>query len=229
MLVEANGHTIDSVRLADLLLPWGRDNFRLFPWRTTTDPYRILVSEVMLHRTQAVQVVPVYQSFLIAYPNIEVLAKASVYALRDALFSLGLQWRIDLMHRMADEIISKWDGRIPVERADLLSLPGVSEYIAGAVRCFAWNLPEPLADTNTVRIVGRLFGLEVKDSSRRSNRFKALLTSLVHLDEPRQYNYALLDLADSICTQKRPPDCHRCPLQSLCRTGTLQNFVEEVP
>ncbi len=227
MIVDANGHTLDSVRLGELLLLWGQDNFRAFPWRTTVDPYRILMSEVMLHRTQAIQVVRVYQSFLMTYPNIAVLAKASLQELQDALFSLGLRWRVDLIHRMAGEIMSKWDGQIPVERADLLSLPGVSGYIAGAVRCFSWNLPEPLADTNTIRITGRLFGLESKDSSRRSSRFRTLLNSLIYVGEPRRYNYALLDLADGVCMKKRPPTCHLCPLQSLCSTGTSR--VSEEP
>ena len=226
MIVEANGHAIDSVKLGELLLPWGQDNFRAFPWRTTVNPYRILMSEVMLHRTQAIQVVPVYQSFLMTYPNIAVLANAPLHELQDALFSLGLRWRIDLIHRMASEIMIKWGGHIPVERADLLSLPGISEYIAGAVRCFAWNLPEPLADTNTIRIIGRLFRLATIDSSRRSSRFRTLLNSLIHFDEPRRYNYALLDLADGVCTKKRPPDCHLCPLQSLCQTG-ISRVAEE--
>jgi A/G-specific adenine glycosylase len=180
------------------------------------------MSEVMLHRTQAIQVVPVYQSFLTTYTDIAVLAKASLQELQDALFSLGLRWRIELIYRMAGEIMSKFGGHIPVERADLLSLPGISEYIAGAVRCFAWNLPEPLADTNTIRVTGRLFGLQPKDSSRRSSRFRILLNSLLHFGEPRRYNYALLDLADGVCTKKRPPDCHLCPLQSLCQTAILQ-------
>lgn len=226
MIVEANGHTIDSRKLGELLLLWGQDNFRAFPWRTTVDPYRILLSEVMLHRTQATQVVPVYQSFLITYPDVAVLARASLFELQHALFSLGLRWRIDLTHRMAGDIVTKWGGRIPVDRSELMSLPGISEYIAGAVRCFAWNLPEPLADTNTVRITGRLFRLETKDSSRRNNRFRGLLNSLIHLDEPRRYNYALLDMADSVCMKKHPPTCHLCPLQSLCRTG-ISRVAEE--
>lgn len=182
----------------------------------------------MLHRTQAIQVAPIYQSFLLTYPNVAVLAKASLQELRTALFSLGLQWRIDLIHQMASEIVNKWGGHIPSERFDLLSLPGISDYIAGAVRCFAWNQPEPLADTNTIRIVGRLFGLEIKDSSRRSSRFRSLLSSLVHLDEPRRYNYAMLDLADGVCTKKRPPDCHRCPLRGLCRTGISQSAMDSL-
>jgi len=109
---------------------------------------------------------------------------------------------------------------VPCDKADLLSLPGVSEYIAGAVRCFAWNQPEPLIDTNTVRVAGRLFGLETKDSSRRNRRFRELIAALVDPDEPRAYNYAMLDLADQVCMKKRPPECGKCPVRKHCVYGT---------
>jgi A/G-specific adenine glycosylase len=185
----------------------------------TEDPYRILMAEVMLHRTQAPQVAPVYERFITRYPNVPVLARAMRNELHDALYSLGLRWRIDLIHAMANELMTRFDGRVPGEKADLLSLPGVSEYIASAVRCFAWNLPEPLIDTNTVRVTGRLFGLEIKDSSRRNRQFRELITALVDPDQPRVYNYALLDLADQVCTKKRPPACARCPVQKCCLYG----------
>lgn len=124
-----------------------------------------------------------------------------------------------MIYGMIVEIVGKWGGSVPLERDDLLALPGVSDYIANAVRCFSQNLPEPLADTNTVRIVGRLFGLEVKDSSRRNKRFRRLLELLIDHKQPRAYNYALLDLADKVCMKKRPPDCLHCPLLEMCRTG----------
>lgn len=221
MIVEAKGHSIDSILLGDLLLQWGQGNFRKFPWRLTKDPYKILMSEVMLHRTQAIQVVPVYKHFVRQYPDATSLAQASKVELQETLYSLGLRWRIDLIYQMADKLVKQFEGQIPVERVDLLSLPGVSDYIAGAVRCFAWNLPEPVADTNTIRVVGRLYGLPVKDSSRRSRVFQELLASLIHTNEPRRYNYALLDLADKVCKKKQPPDCLRCPLQKMCRTGLV--------
>lgn len=221
MIVEANGHSIDSILLGNLLLQWGQENFREFPWRLTRDPYKILMSEVMLHRTQAIQVVPVYEQFVRQYPSVTTLANASKVELQKVLYSLGLRWRTDLIYQMADRLVKQFEGHIPAERVDLLSLPGVSDYITGAVRCFAWNLPEPLADTNTIRIVGRLFGLPVKDSSRRSRVFQGLLTSLIHTNEPRRYNYALLDLADKICRKKQPPDCIHCPLQKMCQTGIV--------
>lgn len=217
--VEANGHVIDAVQLRRSIIKWGKENFRDFPWRMTNNPYHILISEVMLHRTQARQVVPVYEQFIQKYPDINTLAQATKEDIREILYSLGLHWRIDLIHEMTIELITRFNGKIPCSKEDLLSLSGVSEYIAGAVRCFAWNLPEPIPDTNTVRITGRLFGLEIKDSSRRNSLFKHLITKLVDPDEPRAFNYAQLDLADKVCTRKQAPDCLQCPLLRWCCYG----------
>ena len=177
------------------------------------------MAEVMLHRTQAPQVVPVYLSFQAQYPTISASAQATKQELHAILYSLGLRWRIDLVYEMISDLVSRFDGKVPQEKNDLLSLPGVSQYIAGAVRCFAWNQPEPLIDTNTVRVVGRLFGLEIKDSSRRNRRFGDLVAGLVDREAPRAYNYSLLDLADQVCTKKRPPECGQCPVLSHCTYG----------
>lgn len=215
-LVGTDNHIIDARIFRKLLIAWGQENLRAFPWRLTRDPYLVLMSEIMLHRTQAPQVVPVYERFIVHYPDISSLAQAKKEDLHEVLYSLGLRWRIDLIHAMAAELVTRFGGKIPHERDDLLSLSGISDYIASAVRCFVWNLPEPLIDTNVVRVVGRLFGLETKDSSRRNQHFKKLITALVDPEEPRIYNYALLDLADQVCMKKRSPECIRCPIQNIC-------------
>lgn len=217
--VEANGHSIDAAQLRRAIIGWGEEHFRYLPWRMTTNPFDILMSEVMLHRTQARQVVPVYERFIRTYPDMKVLAHATKEDLSHMLCSLGLYWRIEVIHEMIAELVDRFNGEIPRNKEDLISLPGVSEYIAGAVRCFAWNLPEPIPDTNTVRITGRLFGLQIKDSSRRNAVFKDLLTKLVDPDEPRAFNYAQLDLADKVCTRRQLPDCHQCPLLQWCSFG----------
>jgi A/G-specific adenine glycosylase len=201
------------------LIDWGEQHFRSFSWRRTDDPYRILMAEILLHRTQASQVSPIYDQFIVRYPNSAILAASTVEELHQALYSLGLRWRIDRMHEMAIDLVARYDGNVPAKKVDLLSLAGVSDYIAGAVRCFAWNIPEPLIDTNTVRVVGRLFGLEAKDSSRRNRYFRELIESLVDPIKPRVYNYAILDLADQICTKKRSPQCYRCPVRRFCTYG----------
>lgn len=217
--IAANDHRLDAGRLRADLIAWGRDNFRVFPWRETGDPYAILVAEVMLHRTKAPQVMAVYPDFLRRYPDMAELAKASPEDLHVALASLGLRGRVDMLYAMAQEIATRFDGRIPVTKDGLVSLPGVSDYIAGAVRCFSRNEPEPLIDTNTVRVIGRLFGLKTTDSSRRNRLFKDMHAALVDPDEPRAYNYAVLDLAALVCTKVRPPECSACPVKRYCSYG----------
>jgi len=210
---------MDVINFRKRLLPWGKKHFRVFPWRLTDNPYHILMAEVMLHRTQALQVVPVYEQFICRFPDLSELANATEAELNELLYSLGLHWRISLIHEMVAQLINHFDGKVPREKTDLLSLPGVSDYIASAVGCFAWNQPEALIDTNTVRVTGRLFGWEVKDSSRRNSRFREAISSLTDPKEPKAFNYALLDLAAQVCTKTRPPDCLNCPVLSQCTYG----------
>lgn len=218
-IVQTEGHMIDAVAFRRALIAWGQDHFRPFPWRQTENPYAILMAEVLLHRTQAPQVLPAYERLIERFPDVPALAQASKEELFGLLSSLGLRWRVDLIQVMAAELVTRFGGEVPRGKTDLLSLPGVSEYIASAVRCFAWNLPEPIIDTNTVRVVGRLFGLEIKDSSRRNRRFRELITALVDPEKPRSYNYALLDLADRVCMKKRQPRCESCPVAEWCVYG----------
>lgn len=217
--LQENGHVIEIEIFHQKLISWGKENFRSYPWRETQNPYFILLSEIMLHRTQAKQVQPVYERFIQKYQNLKTLRQATKNDLQELLFSLGLKWRTNLIYEMVQELIVRYDGKIPDEKEALLSLSGVSEYIAGAVRCFAWDFPEPLLDTNTVRVAGRLFGLEIKDSSRRNRRFKNLIIELLNKKNPRIYNYALLDLADKVCTKRIKPDCGNCPLLIMCKHG----------
>lgn len=219
--VEHGRHVVDAAAFHKSLIRWGRKNFRPFPWRATNDPYRLLMAEVMLHRTQARQAERVYNRFVEDYPDLRTLSRASAEELRKALYSLGLPERIEHFIRMVDELLTRFRGKVPRPKTDLLSLTGVSEYIASAVRCFAWGEPEPLIDTNTVRVIGRVFMLEIKDSSRRNPLFRRLISALVDPQQPCAYNYALLDLADQICTKKKPPDCMRCPVRRWCGYGTL--------
>jgi len=217
--LQVNLHEIQLEIFHSCLNSWGKENFRIFPWRQTKNSYFILVSEVMLHRTQVKQVEPVFKHFIQKYPNIISLSQATKDDLHDILYPLGLRWRIDLFYEMVKELLIRFGGKIPYKKEELLSLPGISEYIASAVRCFTWDLPEPLLDTNTVGVAGRLFGLKIKDSSRRSRQFKKLLRDLLDNNNPRIYNYSLLDLADKVCTRRTIPDCNNCPILKLCKHG----------
>lgn len=215
--------------LQQALLTWGRLHFRSFPWRGTDNPYHILLAEVFLHRTQVHQAERVYRQVIEQYPRPIDLLSAPRQEVLSHLYSLGLRWRIDLLLDMVQEIQEKYHGEVPRERTALLSLPGVSAYIAGAVRCFAWNEPEVLLDTNTVRITGRLLGWEVKDSSRRSRRFRQALETLLDRENPRAFNYALLDLAHLVCLKKQQPRCAECPLKHYCAFALAQPEGNEEP
>lgn len=207
------------------LLEWGKKNFQDYPWRHTDDPYKILLAEILLHRTRAKQVIPLYENMIINFPTIKDISKASMSKLQEILHSAGLHWRNKLLKNMARDIVIKHGGEIPRDRQNLHSLPGVGNYIASAVRCFAFGYPEPILDTNTVRVVGRLTGITVTDSSRRSKKFLEIMKGLVDPENPRDFNYALLDLAQLICTKRPPPLCHICPVEDFCkyRNGMIKN------
>jgi A/G-specific adenine glycosylase len=179
------------------------------------------MAEFMLLRTQASQVEPVYRKFVSKYPAIEDLAEASREDIHDMLRPLGLSWRADRVYETVQKLEEKHNLTVPTERDALMDLPGVSQYIAGAVRCFALGGPEALIDTNTVRIAGRMFGLEIKDSSRRTNRFQKLIGDLVDPENPRLYNLSMLDLGAQVCTSSNPK-CRNCPLSEMCVVGQLR-------
>jgi A/G-specific adenine glycosylase len=209
---------LDAEKFRESLLKWWKENGRNFPWRNTRNPYHILISEILLHRTRANQVVPVYKKFIKAFPTVQDLANANPEDVRRILRPLGLFWRNELISRMAHMIMTKFHGEIPYAKEDLEALPGVSHYIAAAVRCFSWSEAEPLLDTNTIRILGRIFGVRVTDASRRNKRFRQLYHNLIDTKHPREFNYAMLDLGALICTPKNPR-CTVCPVNPQCTYG----------
>jgi A/G-specific adenine glycosylase len=181
----------------------------------------VLIGEILLHSTRASQVVPIYNKFLRKYPTISALAKASFSDVTEILRPLGLLWRAEALYNMNQEIVTKFKGNIPVEKDDLMSLPGISSYIASAVRCFAFDRPEVLLDTNTVRIIGRVFGIKVTDISRRSKNFRVFYESILPKKNFRDFNYAMLDLGALVCIPSEPL-CSICPISQQCVYGRIK-------
>lgn len=211
----------DVVGMRRDLLHWWSIARREFPWRENSDPYKLIIAEVLLHRTRAEQVIPLYHMFLRHYPDIFALSKSTPDELSRLLQSGGLHWRWKLLHAMAGEIITKFGGEIPSSFNDLSSLPGISDYIASAVRCFAFGYPDVLLDTNTVRVAGRVFDLNMTDSSRRSYLFRRILQGWLDVQHPREFNFALIDLAAKICTA-RIPQHQECCLKKYCSNFNSQ-------
>ena len=209
------------------LIDWWKSNKRSYPWRNTRNPYKILVAEVLLHRTQANQVVPVYQSFIKRFPTIKSLAISDENEILKILYPIGLHWRSKLLYSMAKEIVLKHNGRIPEDFDALISLPGISHYIASALRCFAFGYPDVLLDTNTVRVTGRITGLKVTDSSRRSKQFRLVLEKFIDIQHPSEFNWALIDFAALIC-KSRSPIHAKCPIKDNCAYYLSQNIENKV-
>ena len=209
-------HDVDS--LHDELLRWGHVHKRDFPWRHTRDAYRVFVAEVLLHRTRADQVVPLYLALTERYPDVQALATANKDELHALLRGAGLRWRVDALLASAQQILVRYSGTLPREREELETLPGVGHYIATAVRCFAYGEAEAIIDTNMVRVTARVLDIEITDGLRRKKHFRALMEALLDDKRPRQFNYALLDLAAMICTP-RNPQCEGCPIVSFCSHG----------
>jgi A/G-specific adenine glycosylase len=205
-------------RFPELLLNWWSKNKRSFPWRETNDVYSILVAEVLLHRTKASQVSPVYVEFLASFPTPSSLSTTSLEEIQKILYPLGLRWRTKLIHKMANEISQKFNGKIPANKELLMSLPGVSDYIASAVMCFAYNSSEPLLDTNTVRVIGRVLDIKVTDGSRRSAQFKRSYLKLQGTKKAmaRKFGFAMLDFAALVCLPKKPL-CEQCKVSDVCK------------
>lgn len=209
------GTQADIVPFRVHLIEWGRTHFRNFPWRSNRNPYNLLIAEILLHRTQAKQVVDIYIDFINHYPDPQALSKAVPEELNALVQPLGLFWRSSLIRELADDLINRFQGAVPQTKKDLLSLPGVGDYIASSVLCFAYGRPEAIIDTNVMRVVTRVFGIPFRDSLRRNRRFKEFVQSLIDTKNPRSYNFAILDLANLVCLPKRPK-CETCPLRILC-------------
>jgi A/G-specific adenine glycosylase len=181
---------------------------------------------MMLRRTQARQVPPVYRDFLQKYPDVISLDNAAEEEVQLALYPLGLKWRARNFKSLAHELIVRFQGQIPQSRTELLNLPGIGPYVADAVRCFAFGEMATLADTNTVRVAARYFGFTYNAESRRQKSVVSAISRLIDTQVAAQSNYALLDFAAQIC-QARLPVCDNCPLAKRCKY--IQSMQSDVP
>jgi A/G-specific adenine glycosylase len=216
--IEVNNLSFSLNQFHKSLRAWDAKYRRIYPWRTTDNPFHIMMAEMMLRRTQARQVVKTYENFIAKYPDACALAMAPAEAVAHSLFSLGLVWRVPAFQQIARALVAQYEGMVPSSYEALVALPGIGDYVASAVCCFAFNQAIIIVDTNTVRVAGRLFGVPTHAESRRRKPIRALLQALLDAENPKSYNYAMLDLAALLCTPANP-NCSVCPLLSYCVTG----------
>lgn len=191
-------------------MSWQKESGKQYPWRNIEDPYRILISEFMLHRTRADQVVPVYVALIEKYPNLEDFCKGSINEKFQLMNSLGLRWRTVSMINALQEIQTIY-GYIPMDEQKLMEIRGIGQYIANATICFATNKPMVLMDTNIIRVTGRYFGLNLEGEARKRKETRKAIETTVSKTEPRRFYYGIIDLAHALCKVKNP-SCSECPL-----------------
>ncbi len=198
------------------LLKWYEQNHRDFPWREVSDPYAILISEILLQKTRAENVVTVFKKFIVKYPNANRLSTASFTDIRNEINKLGLHTQRALkMQNLAKILVEKHNGKIPNNRNELLELPGIGIYIANAVLCFAFNCDVPLLDTNISRIIERVFSVKVTGEERKKIRVWNLIAEFLPEGKSREYNYSLIDFGAKVCTARNPKH-NLCPLIEIC-------------
>ncbi|MBQ3507065.1 MAG: A/G-specific adenine glycosylase, partial [Clostridia bacterium] len=199
-----------------LLLDWYRQNRRDLPWRHSRDPYRILVSEIMLQQTRAETVKPYFHRFLATLPTVEALANADEPTLLKLWEGLGYYSRVRNLQKAARAVMENHGGVIPADFDALLKLPGVGRYTAGAVASIAYDIPVPAVDGNVLRVLARLTGDDTDILSPAAKKTaEATLAPLVPLDAAGDFTQSLIELGALICTPGEPK-CSDCPLHLLC-------------
>ena len=210
------------------LVEWAESHRRLFPWRATEDPFAVLIAEIMLRRTRADQVIPVYQRFMARFPTPGALAGAEPQVVADTVRPLGLTWRVPAFQLLARVLTDATNQQgVPEDRGQLQELSGVGDYVAAAVRMFAFNLPDTLVDTNTVRVAARYFGFSYHAESRRNSEVRTAVARLHDRTQPRRSGQALLDFAALVC-RARGPRCGECPMSVRCVYFSQHNALSEV-
>jgi A/G-specific adenine glycosylase len=208
-------------RLATRLVRWFRAERRALPWRERRDAYRVWISEAMLQQTRVATVIPYYERFLTRFPDVRALAAAPVEDVLAHWSGLGYYRRARTLHRTA-QLVAARGGEFPRTRDELLELPGIGPYTAGALASLAFDAPEPLVDGNVERVFARLFALRgAAGSPALKRRAWEIARELVPQGGGAgEWNEALMELGALVCLP-REPDCAACPWEQLCAARAL--------
>ncbi len=206
---------------AAALLDWYAQHARPLPWRRNRDPYAIWVSEIMLQQTRVETVIPYYARWMARFPTLESLAQASQQEVLSLWEGLGYYSRARNLHRAAQIVVAEQHGELPRTLADLARLPGIGRYTAGAIASIAFNQDTPALDGNIRRVLARVFNVtEPARSPQGERRLWELAEQHLPPGRASDYNQAMMDFANAICTP-RQPDCPHCPLNPLCEAYHL--------
>src|SRR5229473_2270318 len=210
------------------LLEWFRQFQRDLPWRRTTDPYRIWLSEIMLQQTRVAAAIPYYERFLQRFPDVHALAAAPQEEVLRLWSGLGYYSRARNLQKAAQQIVAQHGGKFPTRLDDALALPGVGNYTAAAILSIAFGEKHAVLDGNVARVLARLCA--IRGDLRESQRWQELqktADSLLEQKSPGDWNQAMMELGATLCTPKSP-QCLLCPVAQFCE-GRRQGIAESLP
>jgi A/G-specific adenine glycosylase len=217
----------DKVEFRKSLLSWYNDEKRDLPWRETSNPYYIWVSEVMLQQTRVDTVIPYYERFIAKYPSMEDLAEANENELLKMWEGLGYYSRARNLQAGVKEVVEQYGGEVPNNRKEISTLKGVGPYTAGAVLSIAYGIPEHAVDGNVMRVISRLLLIEEDIALSRTRKiFEEIVMDLIDPDDPSSFNQGLMELGATICTPR--PKCLLCPVRDYC-SAFHEGRQEELP
>jgi A/G-specific adenine glycosylase len=210
------------------LIKWYANNKRELPWRETSNPYHIWVSEVILQQTRVAQGISYYYHFLKEFPSIEHLANAPEDRVLKVWQGLGYYTRARNMQKAAKWLVANANAQLPAAYEELLKIPGLGPYSAGAIASFAFGKAVPAIDGNVYRIIGRIFGVFASPfTSAGQKEFRSIVTDLMPNEDPSTFNQALLDFGALQCVPKSP-SCPTCPFSPICY-AYRNNLIGSLP
>lgn len=216
------------VHLRQNLLEWYRINKRDLPWRYSTDPYIIWVSEIILQQTQVITGLSYFERFVDKYPDVQSLARAPEEDILRLWQGLGYYSRARNMQFAARQVMDNFNGNFPDKFETILSLKGIGDYTASAIASIAYNLPFAVVDGNVIRVVSRLFGITAPvDTAASLDEIKRHSKSLLDKEHPGDYNQAIMEYGALFCKPQNP-DCESCCLKAEC-VAFKKGQVKEIP
>ena len=218
--------------LPELLLPWYASGHRDLPWRHTREPYHIWLSEIMLQQTRVEAVKGYYARFLRELPTIQDLADCDDESLHKLWEGLGYYSRVRNLKKAANVIVNNFGGSFPRDHKDVLSLPGIGDYTAGAICSICFDAPTPAVDGNVLRLLSRLRNDDRPIDLPAVKKEAVQVLAGIYPEQASEFTQALMELGATLCGPNRKPDCAECPCRSICRSlaaGTQEALPRKTP
>lgn len=231
-LFEEGKELSDKERLLSAsgpLLSWYRENKRNLPWRENKDPYRIWISEIMLQQTRVEAVKPYYFKFMEHFPSVHALAKAPEEELLKCWEGLGYYSRARNIKKAAEIVEENHGGEIPASYEEILKLPGIGSYTAGAIASIAFEIPVPAVDGNVLRVLSRVTGSYddiLKQSTKK--KMETLVSGVLKSGSAGDFNQALIETGATVCIPNGDPLCDSCPFFTVC-AARIKGLTGEIP